>query len=130
MQTLITMYALIQYKDKYLILQRADNRSNPGYWNCVTGHVKEKESVEETAIREVKEETNLDGEITKTGEPFIHYNKDKRWVIFAYLVEVKDISNLKIDTNELQDYKWINKNDEMVSNYKGFEDTLKILEIL
>jgi 8-oxo-dGTP pyrophosphatase MutT (NUDIX family) len=124
------MHALIQYKDKYLILQRADNRSNPGYWNCVTGHVKEKETVEETAIREVKEETNLYGEIIKTGGPFIHYNKDKRWVIFVYLIKVKDISNLKIDTNELQDYKWINKNDEMVSKYKGFEDTFKILGIL
>ena len=129
MQTLITMYALIQYQDKFLILQRADNRSNPGYWNCVTGHVKENETVEEAAIREAKEETNLDVAIVKTAEPFIHIQNDKRWVIFAYLVKVEDISNMKIDDRESKDFKWIKKNDEMVNRYKGLEETFRVLEI-
>lgn len=129
MQTLITMYALIQYQDKFLILQRADNRSNPGYWNCVTGHIKEKETVEEAAIREAKEETNLDVAIVKTAEPFIHIQNDKRWVIFAYLVKVEDISNMKIDDRESKDFKWIKKNDEMVNRYKGLEETFRVLEI-
>lgn len=130
MKTLITMHALIEYQGRYLILQRADNRSNPGYWNCVTGHVKEEESVEETALREVKEETNLDGEIIKIGKPLIHFNKDQRWVILAYLIEVSDLSDLQIDRNEIQDYEWIEKDNEMVSKFKGFEETLKVLGIL
>ncbi len=127
MRTLVTMHALIVHKDKYLVLQRADNRSNPRYWNCVTGHIKEHESAEETALREVKEETNLDGEIIKTAEPLIHFTKDQRWVILAYLINVNDISNLKIDTNESQAYKWIEINDDMVKEYKGLEETIKIL---
>ena len=112
-----------------MILQRADNRSNPGYWNCVTGHIKEKETVEEAAIREAKEETNLDVAIVKTAEPFIHIQNDKRWVIFAYLVKVEDISNMKIDDRESKDFKWIKKNDEMVNRYKGLEETFRVLEI-
>jgi len=127
MRTLVTMHALIVHKDKYLVLQRADNRSNPRYWNCVTGHIKEHESAEETALREVKEETNLDGEIVKTAEPLIHFTKDQRWIILAYLINVNDISNLKIDTNESQAYKWIEIDDEMVKEYKGLEETIKIL---
>ena len=127
MRTLVTMHALIVHKDKYLVLQRADNRSNPRYWNCVTGHIKEHESAEETALREVKEETNLDGEIVKTAEPLIHFTKDQRWVILAYLINVNDISNLKIDINESQAYKWIEIDDEMVKEYKGLEETIKIL---
>ena len=59
MQTLITVHALIQYEDKYIVLKRAAHRSNPGYWNCVTGHIKEHESAEEAVIREVKEETGI-----------------------------------------------------------------------
>jgi len=127
MRTLVTMHALIVHKDKYLVLQRADSRSNPRYWNCVTGHIKEHESAEETALREVKEETNLDGEIVKTAEPLIHFTKDQRWVILAYLINVNDISNLKIDTNESQAYKWIEIDDDMIKEYKGLEETIKIL---
>lgn len=130
MQTLITMHALIKHKNKYLILQRADDRSNPGYWNCVTGHVKEKESVEETAIREVKEETNLDGVIIKTVDPFVHMQNEKRWIIFPYLVEVENISNIKIDDRESKDFKWIEIDDPIISQYKGIEDTFKSLELI
>ncbi|HKM20221.1 MAG TPA: NUDIX hydrolase [Candidatus Dojkabacteria bacterium] len=130
MQTLITVHALIQYEDKYLVLKRSAHRSNPGYWNCVTGHIKEYESGEETAIREVKEETNLEGTIVKTAEPFVHMAGERRWIIFAYLVHVEDISNLKIDSNESEEYRWITKEDQMIKEYKGMEDTFKLLGIL
>lgn len=124
------MHALVEYDGKYLIMQRANHRSNPGYWNCVTGHVKEDESVENTAIREVKEETNLDGEIVKTAEPLVHNTKNQRWVVFAYLVKVNDITNLKVDENESQAYKWIEKDDEIVNKYEGLKETLRILNLL
>ncbi|MBP8979158.1 NUDIX hydrolase [Candidatus Dojkabacteria bacterium] len=130
MQTLITVHALIQYKDKYIVLKRAAHRSNPGYWNCVTGHIKEHESAEEAVIREVKEETNLDGTIIKTAEPFIHITGERRWVILAYLINVEDISNLKVDSNESEEYRWITKEDRMISEYKGMEDTFKLLGII
>ena len=129
MQTYLTIHALIKHKNKYLILQRADHRSNPGYWNCVTGHIKERETGEEAAIREVKEETNLDAKITKTAEPLIHFTKDQRWIILAYLLETDDISDMKIDENESKDFKWIERNDEMVSEYKGLEETFRVLGI-
>jgi dATP pyrophosphohydrolase len=40
-----------------LLLERADH---PGYWQSVTGSQNEGETLEETAIREVAEETGLD----------------------------------------------------------------------
>ncbi len=40
-----------------LLLERADH---PGYWQSVTGSVESGESLTETAIREVREETGLD----------------------------------------------------------------------
>lgn len=40
-----------------LLLERADH---PGYWQSVTGSQHEGETLEQTAIREVREETGLD----------------------------------------------------------------------
>jgi len=40
-----------------LLLERADH---PGYWQSVTGSQDESETLEQTAVREVREETGLD----------------------------------------------------------------------
>ncbi|MGH8752050.1 MAG: dihydroneopterin triphosphate diphosphatase [Burkholderiales bacterium] len=40
-----------------LLLERADH---PGYWQSVTGSVNEGETLEQTALREIREETGLD----------------------------------------------------------------------
>ena len=40
-----------------LLLERADH---PGYWQSVTGSQDEGETLEQTAVREVEEETGLD----------------------------------------------------------------------
>jgi ADP-ribose pyrophosphatase YjhB (NUDIX family) len=130
MRTLITIHALAEYNGKYLVLKRSDHRSNPGYWNCVTGHVKENETAEEAAIRELKEETNLDGDIVKTADPLIHNTKDQRWIILAYMIKVSDITQIKIDENESQDHRWIELNDELVNKYVGLKETLRILGLL
>ena len=42
-----------------LLLERADR---PGYWQSVTGSQHEKESLRETAVREVREETGLEAQ--------------------------------------------------------------------
>jgi dATP pyrophosphohydrolase len=42
-----------------LLMERADR---PGYWQSVTGSQNEGESLRETAVRELHEETGLDGE--------------------------------------------------------------------
>lgn len=103
MQTYVTIHALVQYQDKFLILKRASHRFNPGYWNCVTGHIKEYESVEEAVSREVLEETGLNGTIIRVAKPFVLMSGEKRW---------------------------ITQEDEIVTKYKGIKDTLKLLEIL
>ena len=128
MKTQITVYALLEYDGKYLITQRADTKSNAGYWGCISGHIKEFESAEDAVIREVKEETNLEGIITKTGDPIWFDVNNKRWIILNFLVKVEDINSLKIDKQEIGDFKWIDATDDIVKEYKGLEDTFRALK--
>lgn len=53
---LVVIYTADQ---QVLLLERADH---PGYWQSVTGSQDEGETLFDTAIREVKEETGLDAE--------------------------------------------------------------------
>lgn len=52
--TLVVIYTL---KQEVLLIERADH---PGYWQSVTGSQDEGETLLQTAIREVREETGID----------------------------------------------------------------------
>lgn len=128
MKTYSTVHAVaINDKGEYLILQRADHRTNPGTWNVVTGYLHERESAEEAALRELKEETNLDGEIIKTSEPFWRDSGDTRWIMVSSLIRVKNIDEIKIDPDESQNYKWIRSNDPILEESLGMKLSFKHL---
>lgn len=131
MKTFFTVHAVvINRSGEYLILQRANHRTNPGSWNVITGHVQERESAEDAALRELKEETNLEGETIETTEPFWVDTEDKRWVVVSSLIKVKDVDSLKIDPNESSDYRWIKSNDPIVNVSRGINLSFKKLNIL
>lgn len=54
---LVVVYTCNLHNLQVLLLERADH---PGFWQSVTGSQDPGESLEQTAIREVKEETGLD----------------------------------------------------------------------
>ena len=130
MKTYMTVHAVAVYKNQVLVLQRANGRSNPGKWNCVTGYVQERESAEVAAVRELKEETNLEGELIKTTEPFWADSDDIRWTVVSSLIKIKDISDMKIDENESRAYQWINFDDQIVKNSKALQMSLAKLGLL
>ena len=131
MKTYVTVHAVATNdKGEYLILQRAGHRSSPGTWNWVTGYIRDRETAEEAALRELKEETNLEGKIKKTTKPFWIDSDGTRWVVIASLIKVDDISELKIDASESQNYKWIQGNDPIIEKYTPLKRTLEELEVL
>ncbi len=131
MKTFVTVHAVaVNNAGEYLVLQRANHRSDPGLWNFATGFIQDRESAEEAALRELKEETNLEGEIVKTTEPFWVDINRKRWVIIASLIKVSGTSQLKIDENESKAYKWIKPDDPIVSQSKGLEASFKELGMI
>lgn len=112
--------------DRILLLKRnARRRTSPNKWQTPSGFMKEGESAEEAALREVKEETSLDGTILKGGMAFEVVDEWARWVIIPFLISVKS-DKVIIDTKEHSEFRWI-KVDE-VSRFecvKGIEQDLK-----
>jgi len=58
-----------------LLIERADR---PGFWQSVTGSIHEGESLAETAVREVAEETGIDA----TRHPLVDWRVQNRFEIF------------------------------------------------
>lgn len=129
----------VVYRDiEFLLLQRKGWPKN--WWKFPQGGIDKGESVEEAAIRELKEETGNNSFKIKgiskhlniydwNDEAFklANYNwrgQKQKYILIEYFGEVDDIT---LDPNETQDYKWvsledlwsnINHDDKNFSKYK------------
>ncbi len=128
MKTLFTIHGIIlNDKNEVFLLQRAQNVSYPGTWNCITGFIKERESAEDAVLRELKEETNLEGEIIKTSEPYFVDNEEIRWVITPSLLKINNLAGLKLDEAESQAFKWLPLSDPSLKNLNNLTLSLRNL---
>jgi len=88
--------AFIFHKHKLLLI----HHRKKDIWLPVAGHVEKNETYSKAIIREIKEETNL------------NVNKLKLFLQEAglkeFIVNVKDISKMEIDRNEIIGHKWFN----------------------
>lgn len=87
-------------------------KHNLGHWAFAKGHVEDGETEQETAIREIKKETNLD----------VTINSDFRYVITysPYEGAIKDVvyflatvnsDNIKAQQSEISEIKWFKYED-------------------
>jgi 8-oxo-dGTP diphosphatase len=131
MKTYTTVHAVAQNSEgKFLILQRAPHRTNPGKWNFITGYIQERESAEDAALRELKEETNLEGEIIKTTEPWWRDHEGKRFIIVTSLIKVSNEKDLQVDPGESQAHEWISTSDNIVKEISIMIEDFKRLGII
>lgn len=116
MKTHFVVTGVVKNKNKFLILKKApDDRNYPNKWSFCSGFIKEFEPAEDSCLREIKEETNLDAKITKTGKiiEVVDEKNNKRWVIAVYLCEA-DKTDVEL-CNENVDFKWVRR--EELENY-------------
>lgn len=100
----VTANAVVQ-KGKTLLIKR---RSEPfkDYWAIPGGFVDINESTSACALRELKEETGLSGEIVQLVGVYDAPDRDPRHTVnIAYLVEPKRIAALKA-SDDAADAKW------------------------
>src|SRR4051794_8389633 len=112
MATYVAVIGVVILDDnRILLLKRSpQRRTSPNKWQTPSGFLKEGESAEEAILREVEEETMLDGTITKSGKSFEILDEWARWIIIPFLIAVES-DKVVIDTNEHSQFKWIRVNE-------------------
>ena len=94
---------IIIENNKVLLIQQTDNA-----WGFPKGHVENNEKEQETAIRETKEETNLDVEIISNKKYITNYkinNEIDKEVIFFLAKKTSD--KIKKQDEEIKNIKWV-----------------------
>jgi len=142
---------------EFLLLKRAENQLYPSVWQMISGKIEENsfppsgikksEKAFETALRELKEESNLTPTkiwVAPKVNSFYNSETDSICLIPVFAVQVKSDSKVSI-SDEHSEYKWVNSAEakrllawdgqrkavelieEYVLNEKSF---LKFIEIL
>lgn len=117
----------IKEKDKFLIIQEGIPKAY-GLWNLPGGHLDGNESIIEGAIREAKEETGLDIEIT--GILSIQRSLVKENIVRIIFNAKKICGNIKFDKNEILDCKWITVEEFKKMNIDILRDSAMFLDIV
>ena len=129
MKTYFAVTGIVKHMDKVLILKKSPNDWNyTGKWSFCSGYVKEFEAAEDTALREIKEETGLIAKILRKGTLFEieDHKKGKKWVVTPFLCRVNS-GKVKLD-HENTEFRWIDFKD--IKNYDtvpGLKKDLKVL---
>ena len=85
--TVVSSVVLID--GKVLMLRRPDTaRSYPGYWSLCAGKLEANETLEEAAIREIKEETQIIVDKAKGSLPPVYVReKDIIWEVYPFIFD-------------------------------------------
>lgn len=113
---------------KYLLVKRTDTRSmHPGKWEFPGGGVENGETPEDAVLRELKEETGLDGEIVEHGMPGEVSTEYGTLKIYPFLVESEGSIEL---SREHSEYKWIELEElEEYDTVPGLEKELEAVGV-
>ena len=98
-----------------------------GNWGFPKGHIEKDETKEETAIREVLEETNVRIKIIPNFEREIKYIPNEKTIkkvtIFMGITQDEEVT---IDTSEIEDFKWCTYEEALkLVTYKLQKDVLE-----
>ena len=120
--TRVYVSTIVQNKDgEILILKRVDSaRFAPGQWEFVNGTIEGKDSAEDTALRELKEETGLTANIEELVALPVHEldDSDGHWVAIPFWLK----SNGPITiSDEHTNYKWVSEQELRSTPYVGEE---------
>lgn len=113
---------IVYHKDRFLILQRPQNKMLGGLWEFPGGKIELGESKEAAAIREIKEETNLSIQNPDYIGEIKHQYSHFKVTISLFLKHVNSVKTLKIKENYVwTTMKGLDKFALPKANYKMLE---------
>lgn len=96
---------IVRYKNEVLLIKQYNNND----YILVAGYLKQGESAEEAALRELKEEVNLEGKVTRILKT--KYFLKSNTLMINILVDVK---SKEVKTNyEVDNYTWFSFDDAL-----------------
>ena len=98
---------------EFLLLKRSEDQLYPGVWQMVSGKIDGIENAYETALRELKEETNLTPLkmwVAPKVNSFYSSQTDSICLVPVFAVQVNKDSKVII-SNEHSEYKWVTPNE-------------------
>ena len=100
---------------------------NDGHWGFPKGHIEDNESEEQTAIREIYEETGLQVNLIDGFRRSVEYSPKEgimKEVIFFLAKTEQQTVHIQLD--EIKDYKWSSlKNTKERLSYESSKDVLE-----
>ena len=105
----IIVGGIIEKEGKILLVQEKQERCY-GKWNLPAGHLDSNESIMQGAIREIKEETGCDVELTGIANIANRILKDDIMVTIVFSTKLVN-ETIRINPEEILDVKWWNIED-------------------
>lgn len=100
---------VIENEGKYLVLKRSERTSSSGKWCFPGGKIERNETPEETVLREIKEETDLETEIIRRAEVFETKAELGVWKVHPFLLKT-DPKQVELNY-EHSESKWVKLNE-------------------
>ena len=105
---------IIEKEGKYLLVQEAKKKCYEK-WNFPAGHLDFNESLEQGAIREIKEETGCDVKLDGVCYVANRILEDDLFVMIVFNAKLIN-ENIEFDKEEILDVKWFDY--QSISNYR------------
>ena len=114
MKTVVLVGAAVIDKGKILLLKRVETDDFlPGYYDVPGGKLEEGEDPNKGVLRELKEETGMDGKVIRpynVWHEVVDYHGGRKHIIeIDFLVEVRDKSRIKLSKDEHSEYIWVDR---------------------
>ena len=112
----IVVGGIIEKEGKYLLVQEAKKKCYEK-WNFPAGHLDFNESLEQGAIREIKEETGCDVKLDGVCYVANRILEDDLFVMIVFNAKLIN-ENIEFDKEEILDVKWFDY-DEIVNKMES-----------